>query len=124
MKDTHFSVHTDRLRHVDGQNGCGTILLTILLFIKSYVDNADGFSVWTSLCCNVPNVAVLTLVFQTLTSISRFGAEMPFYINVVREPLQRLVSDYYFLRFHLADMFPMNKERRDRVNSISFTESG
>ena len=50
--------------------------------------------------------------------LCRFGAEMPFYINVVREPLERLVSDYYFLRFHLAGMFPMDKERRARVNSI------
>ena len=73
----------------------------------------------TFLIVTMPTLTLLTLAFHTLTwFFHRFDGEMPFYINVVREPLQRLVSDYYFLRFHLAGMFPMDKERRARVNSI------
>lgn len=30
---------------------------------------------------------------------SRFGYPNPIYINILREPLQRLLSHYYFLRF-------------------------
>jgi len=32
-------------------------------------------------------------------SFNQFGVESPFYINILREPLDRLVSHYYFLRY-------------------------
>lgn len=32
-------------------------------------------------------------------SFEQFGAPNPLYINILREPLDRLISHYYFLRY-------------------------
>lgn len=48
----------------------------------------------------------------------QFGAPEPIYINIIREPLDRLVSYYYFLRY--GDDFRKNLKRARAEDKTSF----
>ena len=41
---------------------------------------------------------------------------------MIRDPLERLISDYYFKRYNVGYLFPMSSEDRDRVSSLMSTK--
>ncbi|KAK2153692.1 hypothetical protein LSH36_289g03027 [Paralvinella palmiformis] len=45
---------------------------------------------------------------------TRHNFTQPTYINMIRDPLERLISDYYFKRYNVGYLFPMSSEDRDR----------
>ncbi|KAL6732234.1 hypothetical protein Aduo_003015 [Ancylostoma duodenale] len=51
---------------------------------------------------------------------TRFGYPNPIYINILREPLQRLLSHYYFLRF--GDNYRIGLKRSRAGNNESFDD--
>lgn len=52
---------------------------------------------------------------------SKFGvAQKPLYINVIRKPLDRLISYYYFLRY--GDDFRPHVVRRRKGNTVNFDD--
>ncbi|XP_066920168.1 heparin sulfate O-sulfotransferase-like [Clytia hemisphaerica] len=53
-------------------------------------------------------------------SFITMGFPQPIYINVVREPLERLVSHYYFMRF--GDTYLPNKIRKKQGDKTTFDE--
>lgn len=51
---------------------------------------------------------------------SRFGAKKPLFINIIRKPLDRLISYYYFLRY--GDNFRPYLIRRKHGDTMTFNE--
>ena len=45
--------------------------------------------------------------------VTKYGMSMPMYINLVREPVARFVSGYYYKRFE--NPVPMSNEDRNRT---------
>ena len=43
------------------------------------------------------------------------------FINIIRDPLDRLVSLYYYIRFHPEHKYPMSHARRYMVNTTAST---
>lgn len=59
---------------------------------------------------------------STFVCLSRYGVTgKPMYINVVRDPIERLVSYYYFLRF--GDDYRPGLRRRKQGDKKVFSES-
>jgi len=50
----------------------------------------------------------------------QLGMKPPIYINMIREPLERLVSHYYFIRY--GDTYLPNKVRQHQGDSTTFDE--
>lgn len=60
------------------------------------------------------------LAYLDFTRYQPAGVRTPLYINIVRRPLDRLVSYYYFLRF--GDNYRPNLVRRKSGNKITFDD--
>ena len=68
---------------------------------------------------------MLKLVGKTqpfVFELGRFGAREPLYINIIRDPLARMVSAYYFKRFgdgKSNQNFKGTEEEKNRVRNVS-----
>ena len=49
---------------------------------------------------------------------SRFSERQPIYINIIRNPLDRMVSWYYFIRFEERHIRKMSDTRRNMVREV------
>ena len=60
--------------------------------------------------------ARINTILVVLFLLIRHGAAEPVHINIIRDPLDRKVSAYYFNRLYLRHMIKMSEERRRMVN--------
>ena len=50
-----------------------------------------------------------------MSSCDRYGGEPPVYFNIIRDPLQRMVSWYYFRRYQYGHERELPTDKRVRV---------
>jgi len=104
--------------NVAGVNISGSGLTSYTLSLQDRVRLMSNMTEWTS---NFPSVYHGHFAyFDTPEGLLQPSSPKPVWINVIRKPVDRLVSFYYFLRY--GDNFRVNKIRSRMGDKVTFDE--
>ena len=63
---------------------------------------------------NQPNLPVIYVRHIHFVNFTRYGYPMPLYINLIRDPVEHFISNYYFLRKGFAKNKNLSEEQRKK----------
>lgn len=88
----HLSLSTD-------QHVCRMLFCRMILAVPQQV---RGAGVFVSTCCRIMQCRSASLPCNERPAsvcVVRFGGDQPVYINIIRDPVSRFLSNYFFRRF-------------------------